>query len=583
MPIIRLFNLDTATIECFDLNSTPQYIAASHVWSQCLFPSSLREAAQSPGIQALRAVVATLGSDTRHAWLDTLCIDQGSEIDKLGQIPLMRHIYASSECVAVVVAEELRFRQEQVDAIEQAYDAGFDLRGDFPRFEEFWSREVNKRLLVESNELMLALALTKWNTRVWTMQEYVLAPRVVFVGAEKQPIRLPFRTIQRMPYAFRVFEKFVTRLPRDIGARGRLYITTCQSRQTGRSRPDSTMLMSVGADAGAALEVDRVYGLMGTTGVEIDPIPGETLNGAWKRWWTKAIRAGYIRWLAFAPFTILEEAFIEGGRPLPEDGDCAMVPTAFRGHIHSFTTNISCRLAEQASIENGTVGMSGKYVGQCTISARLFVPHRSTFTLKGLGLVIPVLTGGDPTVAKDLAIALRHASNSTSIMETSVEQFAKLLIGNYDRASAMAATGRLSEFVWKTDTEAQARALDEYRGKSPWNYLVRAHTPAYIASLDLPRWERSTKVLLYASNLAVGSRLHLFDFGALLPAGRRILMALGEDVTGTNDAPGTVPDPGRTLHKFGLTELKLDGQSMWDELPIRRFQIGGASCPVCTT
>lgn len=53
------------------------------------------------------------------------------------------------------------------------------------------------------------------------------------------------------------------------------------NRAAGQS-PEPTALLSLEAAAKASVPVDRIYGVMAASGIEIEPLAGEELSRAWQ-------------------------------------------------------------------------------------------------------------------------------------------------------------------------------------------------------------------------------------------------------------------------------------------------------------
>lgn len=111
-------------------------------------------------------LVADLGE--RYLWVDSVCVVQDDESDKLNQLPLMSVIYNYAVLVIVAAAGE---------------NAHHGLPG------QGYSRNVSQRReTVEGIELITGgprfdcvLHSTVWNQRGWTFQEAVLATKLLII------------------------------------------------------------------------------------------------------------------------------------------------------------------------------------------------------------------------------------------------------------------------------------------------------------------------------------------------------------------------------------------------------------------
>lgn len=115
----------------------------------------------------------------RFIWIDAICINQGSQEDKFNQIPLMRYVYEAAEHVYVWLGEATAAEEGAVPIMPtlntdlRALPEDHKLDPDDPSsFEAFGipspSQEVWRAL---------SMIITRpWWSRLWTLQEVVVAP-----------------------------------------------------------------------------------------------------------------------------------------------------------------------------------------------------------------------------------------------------------------------------------------------------------------------------------------------------------------------------------------------------------------------
>jgi hypothetical protein len=93
------------TTKVFRLDQRPDFHAISYVWGTA--PASLKVPCNGNGRSLLVTptayeMLANFANFQRlWWWVDAVCIDQENEVEKAGQIPLMRQIYANALSVAV--------------------------------------------------------------------------------------------------------------------------------------------------------------------------------------------------------------------------------------------------------------------------------------------------------------------------------------------------------------------------------------------------------------------------------------------------------------------------------------------------
>ncbi|KAH7076615.1 heterokaryon incompatibility protein-domain-containing protein [Paraphoma chrysanthemicola] len=185
------------------LRENPQYEALSYVWGT---PGNRGTMLLSGHVftlyenldAALRRLRRT--NKTRTLWIDAVCINQNDSHEKTFQIPLMRRVYEQAQQVCIWLGEETASSLIGMQA----------LRGDVLTMKKYWSSwklsrkygyllpsyreqfsnlihaEVSQELDVElfAGEVRELLSRPWWN-RIWTMQEAIVAKKLVLIcGAE---------------------------------------------------------------------------------------------------------------------------------------------------------------------------------------------------------------------------------------------------------------------------------------------------------------------------------------------------------------------------------------------------------------
>ncbi|CAO3568141.1 unnamed protein product [Mortierella alpina] len=150
---VELVLFDTEREELVTAVPGALYVAVSHVWFQGLFGQRSRKCGKCI-LYYLRTACTSLG--VRFAWIDTLCMPEGDDLRRkvIGQL---RHIYFNAGATLVV-------------------DAG--LIG-------LISTKAKSVL-----DLSLAILLSDWTSRIWTLQEGVLALKLLFC-VQDQVLSLP--------------------------------------------------------------------------------------------------------------------------------------------------------------------------------------------------------------------------------------------------------------------------------------------------------------------------------------------------------------------------------------------------------
>ncbi|KAF9375621.1 hypothetical protein CPC16_000609 [Podila verticillata] len=140
-----------------NLRSGESYVAVSHVWGQRLFGQDTRTLGRCAIAELKRLADA---NRVACVWLDTLCIPSDPVARRIC-IDGMRAIYTNAACVAV-------------------YDRG-----------------IMKADRMDPTGFAFEVAISDWNSRVWTLQEGYLNSVVVYV---QEGMYIPHKKIRVHPY-----------------------------------------------------------------------------------------------------------------------------------------------------------------------------------------------------------------------------------------------------------------------------------------------------------------------------------------------------------------------------------------------
>ncbi|KAL8365322.1 hypothetical protein RB595_004227 [Gaeumannomyces hyphopodioides] len=183
---IRLLRLypgspdDSIEVEIYisSLEESPIYEALSYVWSDpSEDPSNepaeihIRGTGKWTVTPNLRGALTTLRhqiTEPRTLWVDALCIDQSNKNERSSQVRIMRGIYAQASRVVVWLGSG-RDGPKVREAVELFTGEADDVH---------WS---DARVHGHTIGALFLLHVHRWWLRIWTLQEAVLARRVVFV------------------------------------------------------------------------------------------------------------------------------------------------------------------------------------------------------------------------------------------------------------------------------------------------------------------------------------------------------------------------------------------------------------------
>ncbi|KAI1771723.1 heterokaryon incompatibility protein-domain-containing protein [Hypoxylon cercidicola] len=177
---IRLIDVEERMIILTTQQEHP-YVALSYVWGEAtkgsLTAATVERFSTSHGLPddpsiipqtILDAIRLVRNIGFRYLWVDTLCILQDDDDDKLRHLPHMDSIYSCANLVIIAAA-------------------GNDAHAGLPgvvRSRTAWQSSENVDgfpLITVEPPLLEVLGRTRWNSRGWTFQEAILARRVLVV------------------------------------------------------------------------------------------------------------------------------------------------------------------------------------------------------------------------------------------------------------------------------------------------------------------------------------------------------------------------------------------------------------------
>lgn len=178
VPFIRMISL--TDYKLIETSFPPPYVALSYVWGAApvfqTLQSNVNDLMQPQGLpvpsfpKSIRdAMILARDLGFQYIWIDSICIIQDSEEDKVQQLRMMDSIYSRASLTIVAAAGSHA-------------DAG--IPGLQPE-----TRSRKQHLVQVSDDLTLvalhtdtdrSAKATTWNTRGWTYQERLLSKRCVF-------------------------------------------------------------------------------------------------------------------------------------------------------------------------------------------------------------------------------------------------------------------------------------------------------------------------------------------------------------------------------------------------------------------
>ena len=185
-----VYNGPPYTIKCIDCQThtvvkvpiTTKYFALSYVWGATgqgglkrprqyqLSNQKLQDVPRT--IQDAILVVNRLGG--RYLWVDQVCVNQEDMVEKHEQISKMNLIYSSAWLTIITPANEdcdQRIPGVSAARAEQLFFGG--------------SHKLELRYGWNGTYLRTEICRTKWSTRGWTYQEFILSRRCLFLTSQR--------------------------------------------------------------------------------------------------------------------------------------------------------------------------------------------------------------------------------------------------------------------------------------------------------------------------------------------------------------------------------------------------------------
>jgi hypothetical protein len=176
----------SVTSLCFEAGQTMDtcrvpYEALSYVWGlekhhqHIRVNNSLVEVTVNlyQALQHLR-----LADQERIIWIDALCINQGDLTERMEQVSLMRDIYEKSGNVVIWLGLSWDYCQLGMEFLERlGRDKGLHIHPNVSPSLEVSQKDITS---AEIQECLQKLFSARWWSRVWTVQEWILAKHSVF-------------------------------------------------------------------------------------------------------------------------------------------------------------------------------------------------------------------------------------------------------------------------------------------------------------------------------------------------------------------------------------------------------------------
>jgi hypothetical protein len=573
----RLLCLADLTLQRFDIGSSPPYIAISHTWAERLF-DDIPGFDSCLGGRAIRKALSEKFPAINHCWVDNFCIIQGNENDKFEQIPLMGHIYYNADAVLIIHGCEIGLTQDELDEALSGFEEAVELwRLRTSIYDEkwrYWREGVGRTKIMAAMKALAKFAQSDWSSRVWTLQEFIFARTIVWIGAELMPLaceELFFWEIPELCLYLNVRE--VTLAPPGSGFK-RLSEELRGMAHMRLPGHEPTIIMEISSHRNASLPVDEIYGAMAVSGIQITPLKNETMEQAWLRWCEAAAARGHIRWLMLPPIapSVLSDS---------TQGNCVFPSAKKRLEASASLRFITVVPYGPPSISAGTVTLAVKYAGRCTILRRLDPFRRIGELFYPIESLI-LFSKGDWS----LAVHIAESFSSGAFSRNQLHAIAKVLANSYEPAlrffrenennSGSARYNLVISSPW------EEKAFSSFRDFFNKNVItIFRGAIVNLALLESEELQLSLPIALALGDRVPTGPLVAFDVNARTDEGRVILLiaeAGSEDLQRESFDPEFGPEDF-IYHKVGIT----GPVPARFGTPLESINIGGSRCPVCQT
>ena len=579
-PSTKLVHLQSGRIEEYPIDRMPAYVAVSHAWAENLFPPGVSFRAAT-GSKALDTLSCTQYESIPYCWVDTLCIDQNDPLDKERQIPLMGSIYGQAEVVVIVTKESFGLTQDYIDTITAAVQDAVDMSTEDPwmiKAQEWINSPKNYDSLKQAMDMLELFTRPIWLSRVWTMQEFILAKRTLWIGSDLKPLRVEEKLFQAVPDVcdtLAIEERFG-------GKYSKIYSHLMGMASAFLKTIEPTRVMELLGNRTATIPEDEIYGLMAASGVSLKQTSYIGKDKVWALWWEEAIRTGHFRWALLPP------SIPNTPEPPHLQRNCIMPSVSVR-HLASTNSVLdSVQPYGSVSVQNGTVSMMGHLVGRCTIIRRLGrIQQEEVNGTVFREITLILFASNNWHLALHIAAALgagRYNPKQRAII-------AQVLVENYYRAKLAVLKQRRRAFRPRFRNALQLRIWSDFMTLQAG--IMRVMNDAIAFSAFIRNGVVTAETVVLTDGETPEGKLWAVDFGATNDSEKTLLTIVKAPPSALEESP-LVSSREAPLHKVGVTTYLELASALKDALyysrpifdpqgPLQQFHVGGDTCSVCST
>jgi hypothetical protein len=579
MTLTRLIDMDTGALEAYPVNAMPPYLATSHAWADGMFAANT-EFNQTLGGNMMQKCIRSMFPRIKYCWTDTICIDQNDEEDKQRQIPLMGEIYGNAQAVVIVTTCDFPtwMTQAYLDQLTEDLNEAIAmyLEEEFGgSMSLYWRGDEGRKKIVEGMDCLEFFTRTRWADRIWTLQEYILARKIVWLGQNDSCLCIDDELFRALPELCDTFD-----IQEAIGGKYSKLYKFYAGMVNARSRKiDPTRIMELLGNRTASFPDDEVYGAMAASGVIIQPGKVTGQDNVWSLWWEEAISQGNHRWLFLPP--VLQK----GSNLGIKSSNCVMPHFKTRQQSSQYSGLDTVRVQTgEVVLQNGGIKVRGRWAGSCRMVQRLGKVYQDNQGYLRRDITLILFAKGSWKSALRITAAFGGGRYSWK----QILALAQVLRANYNVVTAAVSARKERELVLQKMTNYQEAIWEDFMQLVMSQMLPMNDGVAYLA--EIKNELKTTTTIVVTDDGQPLRNLHALDFGATNVSERPTFMVVAMPKSRTSRAGLTGGHLG-VLHKVGMTVPMMVCKSLrkarffkCHKLSRRllTLEIGGKDCWFCS-
>ncbi|PQE05959.1 Heterokaryon incompatibility protein [Rutstroemia sp. NJR-2017a BBW] len=579
MTLTRLIDMDTGALEAYSVDAMPPYLATSHAWADGMFAANI-EFNQTLGGKMMQNSVRSLFPGIKYCWTDTVCIDQNDEEDKQRQIPVMGDIYGNAHAVVIVTTCDFPawMTQTYLDHLTEDLSEAIAMHLEEDLSESmasYWRYDEGRKKIVEGMDCLEFFTRTRWADRIWTLQEYILAQKIVWLGQNDSCLCIDdilFRALPELCDTFDIWEA--------IGGKySKLYKFYTGMVNARSGHIDRTRIMELLGNRTASFPDDEIYGAMAASGVVVQPGKVTGQDNVWRLWWEEAVRQGNHRWLFLPP--VLDKGSNLGITSL----NCIMPHFKTRHQSSQYAGLDKVRVQTgEVVLHNGGIKITGRWAGSCRIVQRLGKVYQDNQNNLHRDITLIMFAKGSWKTALLIVAALGGGRYSWK----QILALAQILKANYSAVTAAVSALKGRKIVLQRMTDYQRAIWEDFMYLAMSQMLPMNDGVAYLA--EIKNELKTTTVIVVTDDRQPVLNLHAFDFGVTNVSDRTTFMVVAMPKPRINRA-GVATGHLGVLHKVGMTVPTLVCKSLRKAQVYKchkisrrllSLEIGGEDCWFCS-